>query len=69
MPVRYSYSTANLEALEAAVATGARRVMLDGQDVTFYSAADMRSLLAYMRRALDSAPRPDVILSQYNRGV
>lgn len=62
-----SYTQGQIDALRAAIATGATRVRMNGEEVEYRSLAEMKSILADMEASVAATPRPRVGVVHYVR--
>lgn len=63
-----AYTEEQLTALKTALATGATRVKMNGEEVEYRSLAEMRSIIATMEREL-GRKRPAVFQPTYSKGT
>lgn len=64
-----AWTQTDLDALDAAIATGARRVTYDGHTVEYHSMDDMLKARAMMRRALGKTATAQRKLATFDRGL
>ena len=62
-----SYTQAQVDAMRSAIASGATKLRMNGEEVTYRSLAEMRSILATMEADVTPAARPKVGLVYYVR--
>ena len=62
-----SYTQTQIDALRTAIATGATKVRMNGEEVQYRSLAEMRSILADMEASVGAVTRPKVGVVQYVR--
>lgn len=62
-----AYTQAQLDALRSAVASGARRVKMNGEEVEYRSLAEMQRLIGAIEANLSVTARPRVGVVYYER--
>lgn len=62
-----SYTQTQIDALRTAIATGATKVRMNGEEVQYRSLTEMRSILADMEASVGAVTRPMVGVVQYVR--
>lgn len=62
-----SYTQAQVDAMRSAIASGATKLRMNGEEVTYRSLAEMRSILATMEADVTPVARPKVGLVHYVR--
>ena len=62
-----SYTQTQVDAMRAAIASGATRVRMNGEEVQYRSLNEMRSILADMEASVGSTKRPKVGVVHYVR--
>jgi hypothetical protein len=64
-----SYTQTQIDAMRAAIATGAMKVRMNGEEVTYRTLAEMRSVLAEMERDVTASTRPTHFNPAFDRGI
>ncbi len=63
-----AWTQADLDALEKAIASGAKRVRFQTHEVEYQSTGDMLKVRNEIKADLDATARPGMILTEYHGG-
>ena len=63
-----AYTQADVDALEVAIATGAKKVKISDRETEFRDLSEMRAILKDMKESLSGRKREPYTFSRYDRG-